>query len=91
MLRTGDLQKAAIAYASAEEYSPGNVQARIGRGWVSLVAGQPQEAAAFWRPVIGATTNAPTLARMVDIYTQLGDAEAAALARATLAKVAGGR
>jgi tetratricopeptide (TPR) repeat protein len=91
MLRSGELDKAALAYSTAEALSPGNVEARVGRGWVSLVAGRPQEAAALWRPVIGLTTNVPTLARMVDIYTQLGDTEAAALARATLAKVTGGR
>jgi hypothetical protein len=55
------------------------------------MAGRPQEAATLWRPVIGATTNAPTLARMMELYAQLGDGEAANLARATLAKVTGAR
>ncbi len=78
LLRLGDLRLAALAYARAEQLSPGNAQARIGRGWASLLAGREREAAELWRPVIGATRSGPTLARMLDLYRRLGDRSAAA-------------
>lgn len=86
LLRLGDLRLAALAYARAEQVSPRNVQARIGRGWVSLLAGRPKEAAELWRPVIGLTENAATLERMRDLYRSLGDGAAAAEADAALAR-----
>ncbi|TMQ69797.1 MAG: hypothetical protein E6K81_14085 [Candidatus Eisenbacteria bacterium] len=86
LLRLGELRLAGLAYARAETVSPGNVSARVGRGWVSLASGRPQEAAELWRPVIGATTNPATLARMVELYERLGDREAAAAARARLGR-----
>jgi len=78
LLRLGDLPLAARAYERAEQVSPGNVQARIGRGWVSLLAGREREAAELWRPVIALTRNGPTLARMLALYRGLGDAAAVA-------------
>jgi hypothetical protein len=87
LLRLGDLRLAAVAYARAEQLAPGNVQARVGRGWVSLLAGRPQEAAELWRPVIRATGSAATLERMVALYRSLGDLAAAADAEAALARV----
>jgi tetratricopeptide (TPR) repeat protein len=86
LLRLGELRLAGLAYQRAEAVSPGNVSARIGRGWVSLAAGRPQEAAALWRPVIGATTSPGTLMRMIELYERLGDREAAAAARARLGR-----
>ena len=84
LLRQGDLRLAALAYERAEQAAPGNVQARVGRGWVSLLAGREQEAAELWRPVIAATGNRPTLARMLDLYRRLGDREAAARVEAAM-------
>lgn len=87
LMRLGDLRLAAVAYARAEQVSPGNVQARIGRGWVSLLAGRSQEAADLWRPVIGATSNPATLERMRAVYQSLGDQAAAAQATAGLRRL----
>ena len=87
LLRLGELRLAATAYARAEQVSPGNVQARTGRGWVSLVAGRDQEAAALWRPVIAATRNGPTLERMHALYRSLGDRAAVAEVEAAMAEM----
>ena len=87
LLRMGDLRLAATAYARAEQVSPGNVQARIGRGWASLLAGREQEAAGLWRPVIAATRNGPTLMRMLDLYRRLGDQAAVAEVEAVLGRM----
>jgi Flp pilus assembly protein TadD len=86
LLRLGDLSLAATAYARAEQLSPGNVQARIGRGWVSLLSGRDREAAALWRPVIAATRNGPTLTRMRSLYRSLGDEAAAAEVEAAMGR-----
>ena len=86
LLRLGDLRLAATAYARAEQVSPGNVQARIGRGWVSLAAGREREAAELWRPVIAATENGPTLERMLALYRSLGDPVAAAEVEAAMGR-----
>lgn len=91
LLRLGDARLAATAYARAEQVSPGNVQARIGRGWASLLAGREREAAELWRPVIGATRSGPTLARMLDLYRRLGDRSAAAEVERAMAGGRGGR
>ena len=87
MLRLGELRLAGIAYARAEQVSPGNVQARIGRGWVSLLDGRPEEAARLWRPVVREAAGAPTLERMRALYRSLGDADAAHEAEAALARL----
>jgi hypothetical protein len=87
LLRLGDLRLAGIAYARAEQVSPRSVQARIGRGWVSLLADRPREAAELWRPVIGVTENPATLERMLALYRSLGDRAAAAEAEAALARL----
>ncbi len=86
LLRLGDLRLAATAYARAEQVSPGNAQARIGRGWVSLLAGREREAAELWRPVIAATRNGPTLERMLALYRALGDRAAVAEVEAALSR-----
>ena len=87
LMRLGDFRLAELAYARAEQVSPGNVQARIGRGWVALLDGRPQEAAALWRPVIQATGNVETLERMLALYRSLGDRVAAAEVQAALARM----
>jgi len=84
-LRLGDLPLAARAYERAEQVSPGNVEARIGRGWASLLAGREREAAGLWRPVITLTRNGPTLERMLALYRALGDAAAVAEVERTMA------
>jgi hypothetical protein len=86
LLRLGDTRLAATAYARAEQASPGNVPARIGRGWASLLAGRDREAADLWRPVIPMTRSVPTLERMVALYRALGERAAAAEAEAALAR-----
>jgi Flp pilus assembly protein TadD len=86
-MRLGDLRLAALAYARAEQVAPGNVQARVGRGWVSLLAGHPQEAADLWRPVVRATDNPATLERMLALYRSLGDQAAASEAEAGLRRL----
>jgi dolichyl-phosphate-mannose-protein mannosyltransferase len=86
LLRLGDLRLSAMAYARAEQVSPGNVQARIGRGWVSVLAGRDREAAELWRPVIGATANGPTLERMLALYRGLGDRAAVAEVEAAIGR-----
>lgn len=87
LLRLGDLRLAGLAYARAEQVSPRNVQARIGRGWVSLLAGRPQEAAELWRPVVGLTESPATLEGMLTLYRSLGDRAAAAEVEAALGRV----
>ena len=84
LMRLGELPLAALAYARAEQASPGSVPARLGRGWVSLLAGREREAAELWRPVIGAARNRPTLERMLALYRSLGDRAAAAEVEAAL-------
>jgi tetratricopeptide (TPR) repeat protein len=84
LMRTGALELAGIAYARAEQAAPGNVQARIGRGWVSLLGGRPREAAELWRPVVRVTDSPATLEQMLALYRSLGDREAAAAAEARL-------
>jgi tetratricopeptide (TPR) repeat protein len=91
MLRSGDLKLAALAYGRAEQVSPGNAAARIGRGWASLLAGDRQQAAELWRPVIGATREPATLQRMLELYRSLGDAAAVAEVERSLAGSSGGR
>jgi tetratricopeptide (TPR) repeat protein len=86
LLRLGELPLAERAYARVEQVSPGNVAARVGRGWVSLLAGRPADAAVWWRPVIGATDSPATLARMAALFESLGDHEAAAAARGRLGR-----
>jgi hypothetical protein len=84
-LRLQDPASAAPAFDRAESLMPGNLTARIGRGWARLLLRQPREAAALWRPVVGVTRDSATLQRMIALYENLGDAQAAAEARASLA------
>ena len=70
---------------------PSSVDARVGLGWASLVGRNPAEAAARWRPFIRQVADPHTLERMAALFGALGDAAAAAEARAALAGVGGGR
>jgi Flp pilus assembly protein TadD len=87
LLRTGALDLAAIAYSRAEAVAPGNPQARIGRGWVSLLSGRAREAADLWRPVVSVTDNPAMLEQMLGLYRSLGDREGAAEAEAALRRL----
>jgi tetratricopeptide (TPR) repeat protein len=90
-VRLGDFAAGATAFEQAEALEPSNVDARVGLGWALLFARRPQEAAAAWRPVVALTRDSDTLRRMVELYQALGDREAEAQARATLARMAAGR
>jgi Dolichyl-phosphate-mannose-protein mannosyltransferase len=74
------------AFAHVETIHPGNVDARVGRGWASLMAQRREEAAARWRPVVAVTRDPATLARMSELFHSLGDRDAAAAADAGLAR-----
>ena len=90
-LRIGEFAAAAAAFDRAEGVLPGRVEARLGRGWARLMMQQPAEAAELWRPVIGVTRDPATLSRMIELYQAIGDAPAAAEARAALRRLAGER
>lgn len=88
-LETQDASAAAIAFERAETLRPGMPEARIGRGWASLLAGDSRSAADLWRPVVPYAKDAATLRRMIEIFTQEGDVQSIALARSTLAQRGG--
>jgi hypothetical protein len=91
LIEMGQDPLAERAFARAEELAPDHPEARIGRGLAVDLQGRPQEAAELWRPVIRHTGNPRVLERMIAIYDGLGDAAAAAEARATLARLQGAR
>ncbi len=79
-----DLDHAGAIFARAVRLDPSSVDARISLGLVAYLSGHEREAADAWRPVIASTPD-PTIARaMEQVYTRLGDGEAAAAARARL-------
>src|SRR5204862_8115566 len=88
-LSQGDGPRARTLYEKALAADPGDVAARIGLGWASLVARDARGAAAQWRPVIALTRDPGTLQRMIEIYAALGDAAAEGEARAVLARLGG--
>jgi hypothetical protein len=90
-LRQNDLGTAEQAFARVQLIDPGNVAAVIGRGWTRLAAQRPADAAALWRPVIAHTRDPGTLSQMVELYHLVGDPQAEAQARETLARLEGGR
>jgi hypothetical protein len=69
---------------------PGNLEARLGRGWASVVAGRREEAAQVWRPAVEHTDDPLTLMEMVNLYRSLNDAGAAVAAETRLARLKGG-
>jgi hypothetical protein len=72
------------AYARAEALDPASTEARVGRGWAALAAGNAPLAAQRWRPVVDAAADPATLQRMVEVYRGLGDPATAARAEARL-------
>jgi tetratricopeptide (TPR) repeat protein len=86
-----DAATAREAFERALRLQPGNVAARIGLGWASLLQRRPAEAAALWRPVVSLTRDPGTLGRMTELFAALGDREAEATARAALARLVGRR
>jgi hypothetical protein len=73
----GRLAEAREAYGRALALDPGELQSRIGLGWVELGLGRPEEAARLWRPAIAETRDDATLRAMQALFEKLGDLEAA--------------
>lgn len=90
-LQTNDPDEAGGAFDRAEQLQPGNVMARIGRGWSRLLTRRPADAAELWRPVISQARDPATLGRMIELYSTLGDAAAVSEARAQLARIQAAR
>jgi hypothetical protein len=86
-LTLGDAAAGEAAFSRALAIQPSNIDAQVGRGWASLVARQPQEAARRWRPLVAATDDPATLQRMSELFRALGDPQAAAAAEARLARM----
>ena len=91
VLSQGDAESGAAIYDRALALDPSSVEARVGRGWASFIAGRSDEAARWWRPVVDAARDPATLEEMVKLYHTLGDREAEAAAAAALARLKGGR
>lgn len=91
MLSQGDAAAGARVFDQALAINPASLEARLGRGWASFIAGQGEEAARWWRPAVEATRDPATLEEMVRLYRTLGDHAAEAAAAATLARLRGGR
>lgn len=91
VLSQGDAEAGASIYDRAMALDPASVEARVGRGWASFIAGRNEDAARWWRPVVAAASDPATLEEMVKLYRTLGDREAEAAAAATLARLRGRR
>jgi hypothetical protein len=85
----GRMPDAAHAYENALRLDPGNLYSRLGLGWAYLGVGDARRAAEAWRPAVGPRTDAYTLRQMVKLYGEVGDAPAAAAAKAALANRGG--
>ena len=90
-LISNEAARATDAYRQALNLDPGSVPALVGLGWAALAAQRPEDAARTWRGVIGLTRDGATLRRMAELYQALGDAAAAAEARAALVRLDGAR
>ena len=66
-------------------------QILVSFGYAALFAGRRQEAASIWRPAVALTRDSDTLRGMIELYQAIGDRETEVRARATLARVEGGR
>ena len=82
----GRMGEAIDAYQRAVVLDPADTLARLGLGWAQLGNGNVDLAARAWRPAIGPRVDTFTLREMVRIYDTRGDREAAAAARAELAR-----
>ena len=87
----GDARAARAVFQRVEDLSPGNTSAIYGLGWANVLAGNRQEAARLWRPLIPSITSPAALQRMASLYHMLGDREAEDMALAALAQHAGAR
>jgi tetratricopeptide (TPR) repeat protein len=90
VLSLNDAAAGVAIYDRAMAIDPGSLEARVGRGWASLVAGRDDEAGRFWRPVVDQAEDPATLEQMVKLYHALGDREAEAAASARLARLEAG-
>ena len=90
VLSLNDAAAGVAVYDRALALDPASLEARVGRGWASLVAGRDEEAARFWRPVVDQAEDPATLEQMVKLYHALGDREAEAAAGARLARLKAG-
>lgn len=88
-LRRG--REANDVFVRAEAIEPGNAQARLGRGWAVLLMEHPQEAGELWKPVIGFADDTATLKRMLELYTNLHDADGAAAVRQRMTETGAAR
>jgi hypothetical protein len=86
-LGLGRPDSARSAYRVALERDPQFVPARIGLGSAELMAGRFSEAAEAWRPVVAVTEDPATLEAMAALFERVGDAQAAGVARAMLARL----
>jgi len=90
VLSLNDAAAGVAVYDRALALDPGSLEARVGRGWASLVAGRDEETARFWRPVVDQAEDPATLEQMVKLYHALGDREAESAAGARLARLKAG-
>jgi 4-amino-4-deoxy-L-arabinose transferase-like glycosyltransferase len=86
-LLIGDGGRSETAFRRAQQLRPDDPLGMLGLGWARLIQGRVPEAGEAWRPLIEATGDPTTLVRMVSVFEELGDHEAAARARAQLQRV----
>jgi tetratricopeptide (TPR) repeat protein len=84
----GNLAAARTAYERALAINPRSLGAGLGIGWTFCAEERWEQAAAAWRPLVGATRDPRTLDAMIDVFTRVGDAAAAEQARQARAAVA---
>jgi tetratricopeptide (TPR) repeat protein len=89
-LQRGDPAEAERTYGRAAALRPNDIDAQVGLGWASLLAGDPARAAERWRPVVAFTRDPATLDRRAELFAALGDRAAAAEACAARARAEGG-
>jgi hypothetical protein len=77
---------AAKAYERVLVLDPSQRNARLALGWAQLGAGNLELAARAWRPAIGPDVDVATLRRMIEVFDQVGDREAAQAAREALVR-----
>jgi len=81
----GRLAPARAAYERALAINPRSLEAMLGIGWTWYAEQRWEQAAAAWRPAIGAANDGRTLAAMIDVFTRIGDSASAERARAARA------
>jgi hypothetical protein len=83
--RMGRLDEAERELQALAQAAPDWPPARVALGEVLFEQGRVADAGAMWRPVVTQTSDPATLRRMTQLFEQLGDAAAAAQARARIA------